>query len=53
MKRPNGTGTIVKLPGKRRKPYAIRISDGVTISQAGRVVQKRKYVAYFQAAREA
>ena len=53
MKRPNGTGTIVKLPGKRRKPYAIRISDGVTISQAGRVVQKRKYVEYFKTAREA
>lgn len=53
MKRPNGTGTVVKLPGKRRKPYAIRITDGVTISDTGRVVQKRKYVEYFKTAREA
>lgn len=53
MKRPNGTGTVVKLPGKRRKPYAIRITEGMTISETGRVVQKRKYVEYFQTAREA
>ena len=26
MRRPNGTGTVVKLSGNRRRPYAVRIS---------------------------
>lgn len=26
MKRANGTGNIVKLPGNRRKPWVVRVS---------------------------
>jgi len=26
MRRPNGSGTIVKLSGKRRKPYEVRVN---------------------------
>ena len=37
MKRANGTGSIVKLSGNRRKPYAVRVSER---DRYGRVVQK-------------
>lgn len=53
MRRPNGTGTIVKLGGKRRKKYAARISCGKTISNSGNVVTKYKYLGYFSTAKEA
>jgi len=29
MKLPNGYGSVVKLSGQRRKPYAVRKSNGV------------------------
>lgn len=38
MRRPNGTGTIVKLSGQRRRPYAVRIS--VTGPRGGTIIQK-------------
>lgn len=47
MRNPNGYGSITKLPGNRRKPYAIRVSsfeDGVL---------KRKYVDYYRTSTEA
>ena len=37
MKRANGTGSIVKLSGNRRRPYAVKVSGR---DQYGRVVQK-------------
>ncbi len=37
MKRANGTGSIVRLPGNRRRPYAVKISGR---NQYGHVVQK-------------
>lgn len=37
MKRANGTGSIVKLSGNRRRPYAVRISGR---DQYGHVIQK-------------
>lgn len=37
MKRANGTGSIVKLPGNRRRPYAVKVSGR---DQYGFVVQK-------------
>lgn len=51
MKLPNGYGSVVKLSGKRRKPYAVRISvfddvDGVR-------VRRRKYLEYFTTQKEA
>lgn len=37
MKRPNGTGSIVKLSGKRRRPYMVRISGR---DKYGQVIQR-------------
>lgn len=37
MKRANGTGSIVKLSGNRRRPYAVRISGR---NEYGHVIQK-------------
>lgn len=49
MKQPNGYGSIVKLSGKRRKPFAVRITDGW--DENGK--QLRKYIAYFEKRPEA
>lgn len=43
MRRGNGDGSIIKLSGKRRKPYAVRVTVGWT--NEGK--QKFKYVGYF------
>lgn len=53
MRRPNGTGTVVKLSGKRRNPYAARICTGKTISKNGKVIPKYEYLDYFPTGREA
>ena len=45
MKLPNGYGSVVKLSGSRRKPYAVKISYDVEVD--GKVVRKRKYLEYF------
>lgn len=37
MRRPNGTGTITKMSGNRRKPYAVRVPSR---DSKGRVIQK-------------
>lgn len=46
MKMPNGYGSVVKLAGKRRKPWAVRISY-LEEQPDGTVKRKRKYLAYF------
>ena len=51
MKLPNGYGSIVKLPGGRRKPYAVKTSY-LEEQPNGTVKRKRRYLAYF-AKREA
>ena len=48
MRRANGTGTIVKLSGNRRRPYAVRVSER---DKYGQIVQKA--LGYFATAREA
>ena len=48
MKNQNGTGSIYKLKGKRRKPWAIRISYQ---NETG--ATKRKYLGYFKTKKEA
>lgn len=56
MRRANGTGSIVYLGKKRRRPYAIRISTDVhkIMTDKGlRYRQTYKYLAYFATAREA
>lgn len=46
MRFPNGYGGIIKLSGKRRKPYAVRVTTGVK-EVDGRFVQQYKYIGYF------
>lgn len=48
MRRANGTGSIVKLPGARRRPWAVRVPCR---TQRGRV--RQKYLAYFAKAADA
>ncbi|MBQ6481718.1 MAG: hypothetical protein IJI45_11415 [Anaerolineaceae bacterium] len=49
MRLPNSYGSIVKLSGKRRRPYAVRITTGWT--DKGRQIQK--YLSYHATRREA
>lgn len=46
MKLPNGYGSVVKLSGNRRKPFAVKISY-LEKQPDGTVKRKQKYVAYF------
>ena len=48
MRRPNGTGTITKMSGNRRKPYAVRVPSR---DSKGRVIQK--YLSYHATMKEA
>lgn len=48
MRRPNGSGSIIKLSGKRRRPYAVRIFDGIELKPDGNGKQKYKYLGYFE-----
>ena len=47
MKRPNGSGSVVKLSGKRRKPYAILLTESI-ILENGKAKQVRRYAGYFE-----
>lgn len=47
MKLPNGYGSVIKLTGKRRKPYAVRISSGRKKTEKG-YIQTYKYLEYFE-----
>ena len=53
MRKPNGYGSVVKLSGKRRKPYAFRITDGWELNKKGIMSPKYKYLEYFETVREA
>jgi integrase len=57
MKLPNGYGSIVKLSGKRRKPYCVRITTGVksSVKDDGTVVyaQDRKMLGCYRTKAEA
>ena len=44
MKLPNSYGSVIKLGGKRRKPYAVRISKLVE-DDTGKVKRKYTYLA--------
>lgn len=48
MRNANGVGTIVKLSGKRRKPYSVRITTGWKDGK-----QVRKYLGYYRTHSEA
>lgn len=49
MKRANGTGTICKLYGNRRRPWAVKLPNGFT--EKG--IVKYKYLSYHRTRREA
>ena len=49
MRRANGEGSIFKLSGKRRKPYAVRI----TVDYTDEGKQLYKYVGYYSTKTEA
>lgn len=44
MRRGNGEGSVIKLGGKRRKPYAVRITTGYTLEGK----QQYKYLGYYE-----
>jgi len=48
MRRPNKSGSVIKLSGKRRRPYAIRVWDGVKLNANGEYVPSYKYVGYYE-----
>ena len=50
MKRPNGAGTVRKLGGKRRRPWAAVITTGWDPETGKR---KQKYVGYYETYQEA
>ena len=52
MRLPNGYGSVVKLSGKRRRPYAARITTGRKKTEKG-YVQTYKYLDYFEKQKEA
>ena len=53
MRRSNGSGTVIKLSGKRRKPYAARITVGSHKNEKGEYIQSFKYIGYFEKQSEA
>lgn len=54
MKNPNGYGSVVKLGGRRRKPFAVRITDRWEINKkTGEARQVFKYVGYHESRPEA
>jgi integrase len=53
MRNPNGYGGVIKLGGKRRKPYCARITDGWETTPEGKKKQKYKIIGYFKKPQEA
>lgn len=47
MRNPNGYGAVIKLTGKRRRPFAVRISSIVEQSD-GSFKQQYRYLEYFE-----
>ena len=54
MKMPNGYGSVYKLSGNRRKPWAARVTDGWTIdTKTQKSKQKYKFVGFYETRKEA
>src|SRR5699024_303556 len=49
LKNPNGYGSVCKLSGKRRKPFAVIVTTGW--NDEGK--QRREYLGYYKSRREA
>lgn len=52
MKRANGTGTICRLKGNRRKPWAAIVTTGIVL-QDGKAKQNRHAIGYYATRKEA
>lgn len=48
MKLPNGYGSVYKLPGNRRKPWAVRITVSRLEDIDGKMKWKYKYLGYYE-----
>lgn len=48
MKLPNGFGSVYKLPGNRRKPWAVRITISRKEGKDGLTHWKYKYLGYYE-----
>ena len=48
MKLPNGYGSVYKLPGNRRNPWAVRITVSRTLDDRGHTHWKYKYLGYYK-----
>lgn len=54
MKMPNGYGSVYKLSGNRRKPWAARVTDGWTIdTKTKKSKQRYKFVGFYETRKEA
>lgn len=53
MKNPAGYGQIIKLSGKRRRPYAVRVFEGNIKDADGIYHQKVRYLEYFEKRKDA
>lgn len=54
MRNPNGYGAIIRLGGKRRKPFAVRITTAYALDpDSRRVIQRYKYLGYYSKRAEA
>ena len=53
MKLPNGYGSVYKLSGNRRKPWAVRITVSRQEDEDGRIKWKYKYLGYYETQSEA
>lgn len=48
MRMPNGCGSVIKLSGRRRKPWALRVTDYILDGK-----QKYRYIGYYETKTEA
>lgn len=53
MKLPNGYGSVYKLPGNRRKPWAVRITVSRKEGKDGLMHWKYKYLGYYESQADA
>ena len=54
MKQPNGYGSVHKLPGKRRKPWRVRKTNGWAMNEDGtKLVQQYITIGYYETRQEA
>ncbi|KUO78820.1 MAG: integrase [Desulfosporosinus sp. BRH_c37] len=54
MRNPNGYGNISKLPGKRRKPFRVRVTTGWELNEEkGKLIQLYKPIGYYKTRPEA